>query len=133
MMKAPELYRATKQSRPHLNPMFLTTKEHGPNGVFIIDEAIRTFYRIASNGAGWEHISVHGVHVLTGDEFTPTWEDMCKIKAIFWEEEDCVVQYHPRKSQYVNCHPHTLHLWRPTGVQIPEPESILVGPKGKRS
>ncbi len=43
-----------------------------------------------------------------------------------------MVQYHPRRSQYVNCHPHTLHLWRPMGgealpVPLPEPPAILVG------
>lgn len=51
------------------------------------------------------------------------------IKTLFWDKEDTVIQYHPPQSQYVNCHPFTLHLWRPIGLTIPVPPSILVGPK----
>lgn len=76
---------------------------------------------------GWEHVSVH---VLDGRRtHTPTWSEMCYIKEIFWDPEDVVLQYHPRESQYVNNHPHVLHLWRPTVQAVPEPPRILVGVK----
>lgn len=78
---------------------------------------------IASDGYGWEHVSVSLPHR------TPTWDEMCFIKDVFWDETDMVVQYHPPKSEYINCHPYCLHLWRPIGQVIPAPESILVGPK----
>jgi hypothetical protein len=55
---------------------------------------------------GWEHVSV------SLRDRTPTWTEMCLIKDLFWDPEDCVLQFHPPKSQYVNCHPHCLHLWR---------------------
>jgi hypothetical protein len=71
----------------------------------------------------WEHVSV------STQERTPTWEEMCWIKNLFWKEHECVVQYHPPKSEYVNCHPNCLHLWRPTRRKIPMPRSMLVGPK----
>lgn len=109
--------------------MMHSHKDDGPNGCFVVRTLTRKLYCIASNGAGWEHVSVHGVYPSSGSEFTPSWEDMCLIKQLFWEDEDCVLQYHPRKSQYVNCHPHTLHLWRPVNAEIPEPETILIGPK----
>ena len=35
----------------------------------------------------------------------PTWEEMCFIKNIFWEEEESAMQLHPPKSDYVNNHP----------------------------
>jgi hypothetical protein len=54
---------------------------------------------------------------------------MCHVKALFWDPEDWVVQYHPAESEYVNNHPHTLHLWRPTAATLPTPPSILVGVK----
>jgi hypothetical protein len=47
---------------------------------------------------------------------------------LFWDEEDRVVQYHPPKSEYVSCHPYTLHLWRRADNEIDHPPSILVGP-----
>jgi hypothetical protein len=78
---------------------------------------------IASDGAGWEHVSV------SRNDRCPTWEEMCKVKDVFWDEYDCVVQYHPAKSEYVNNHPFCLHLWREVGREFPVPESILVGVK----
>ena len=54
---------------------------------------------------------------------------MCQIKAMFWDAEDVVLQYHPRESDYVDVHPFCLHLWRPVGIEIPTPPSIMVGPK----
>jgi hypothetical protein len=54
---------------------------------------------------------------------------MCWVKNLFWEEHEMCVQYHPPKSEYVNCHPHVLHLWKPINMTIPLPPSLLVGPK----
>jgi len=49
---------------------------------------------------------------------------------IFWGPEEVVVQFHPAKSEYVNNHPHVLHLWRSTTHKIKTPPSIMVGIKG---
>lgn len=54
---------------------------------------------------------------------------MCKVKDLFWGEEDCVVQFHPPKSVYVNNHEFVLHLWRKIGSQFETPPGILVGIK----
>ena len=80
---------------------------------------------IWSWGGGWEHVSVCP---LNGS--MPTWDDMCFIKDMFWEEDDCVVQYHPPKSEYVNNMPNCLHLWRPIADKMPMPPSLMVGLKG---
>jgi len=93
------------------------------NGAFIlyspIDNAMLRV--VASDELGWEHISVSRTNRC------PNWPEMCFVKDVFWDAEDCVVLYHPPKSQYVNNHPYCLHLWRPTKVTIPYPDSILVG------
>jgi hypothetical protein len=83
----------------------------------------QTVYVIASDGAGWEHVSV------SRKDRCPTWDEMSQVKALFWGDEDCVVQYHPPRSEYVNNHPYCLHLWRPIGADLPMPDSILVGIK----
>ena len=72
---------------------------------------------------GWEHVSVsaHGR--------TPTWQEMCHVKNLFWDEHEMVVQYHPPKTEYVNFHPHVLHMWRPIDMTIPMPPTLLVGPR----
>lgn len=97
---------------------------YGNNGAFFVRVGFGHIAKVvASDGIGWEHVSV------SLPARTPTWEEMCKVKSIFWDPEDCVVQYHPPESEYVNHHPHCLHLWRPTEVVIPRPASMLVGPK----
>lgn len=104
----------------------------GNNGCFCIQIGNDLFHIIASDGEAmkgkielWEHVSVHAVK--NKKQETPTWDDMCKIKDIFWDEEDAVVQYHPKKSEYVNRHPNVLHLWRPVVQKLPTPPKILVG------
>jgi hypothetical protein len=82
---------------------------------------------IADNGRGlimpgWEHVSV------SLKNRTPNWQEMCFVKDLFWLPEECVVQYHPPRTIYVNCHPNCLHLWRPLQEQMPMPPAILVGP-----
>ena len=61
---------------------------------------------IVSDGAGWEHASIHPLRKIT-----PSWEDMCRIKDMFWHEDEAVIQIHPAKGQYVNNLDNCLHLW----------------------
>ena len=58
------------------------------------------------------------------------WEEMCFIKSLFWSEDDCVIQYHPPKSDYVNNHQYCLHMWRPIEQSLPTPPSFMVGKAG---
>jgi hypothetical protein len=71
----------------------------------------------------WEHVSV------SGENRCPTWDEMCWVKDLFWEKHEMAIQYHPPESQYVRCHPHCLHMWRPITMSIPMPPMLLVGPK----
>ncbi|MCR4532718.1 hypothetical protein NUV62_17465 [Acinetobacter venetianus] len=73
---------------------------------------------------GWEHVSV------SLPARCPTWEEMCFIKSLFWGEDDCVIQYHPPKSDYVNNHQYCLHMWRPIEQSLPTPPSFMVGKAG---
>ena len=80
--------------------------------------------------ANWEHVSARAfdnVNSRTPTERIPLWEEMCFLKKIFWFPEECVVQYHPPESEYVNTHPCVLHLWRRPGENMPTPPKMLVG------
>lgn len=72
---------------------------------------------------GWEHVSIDAKTRM------PTWQEMCDFKDMFFYDEETVVQYHPKKSQYVNIAPYCLHLWKPiekyTGP-LPYPNPKLV-------
>ena len=99
----------------------------GPNGRFFpFVKGVRLVV-LASDGFAWEHVSVSPF----AKQRTPTWEEMCAVKDWFWDAEEMVVQYHPAASEYVNFHPYCLHMFRPIGIEIPFPPSILVGPKRK--
>ena len=91
------------------------------------------YFVIASTGMDWDHVSVSLCITKNDKEYSlprcPTWEEMCYIKELFFEEEETVLQYHPAKSDYVNCYPYVLHLWRPQLEKIPIPDSMMVGPK----
>lgn len=76
---------------------------------------------------GWEHVSIDGKNRM------PTWDEMCQLKDMFFDDTECCVQYHPAKSDYVNNIPYCLHIWKPiekfTG-KLPVPDTFLVGIKG---
>ena len=103
---------------------FGTTEAFGNNGGFTIPSPVkksRTLHVFASDGIGWEHVSV-SVRIGKGDEVqTPFWDEMQYLKGIFWDAEDVVMQLHPAESDYVNVAENVLHLWRPVGTEIPLP------------
>lgn len=93
------------------------------NGIFKVFVNGKSFFCIVSNGGSWEHISVS----MPNQKRCPTWEEMCAIKDMFFEAEEVVVQYHPKKSEYVNNHPCCLHLWKPINKEMPTPPKLFVG------
>lgn len=115
-------------------PVRIQRVRHGPmasddsfgnNGAFYLRRNGVVFFCIASDGGGWEHVSVR---VLYPKPRVCTWEEMQWVKEQWWTDEETVVQYHPRKADYVNCHPDVLHLWRPTERILPTPPTEFVGP-----
>jgi hypothetical protein len=83
----------------------------------------RNWHEQGLQGHPWEHVSV------STEKRCPSWKEMCWVKDLFFDEQECVVQFHPPKSEYVNYHPNVLHLWRLSGMAFPMPPSICVGPK----
>ena len=107
---------------------FGSKNSDGFNGIFRFNlpGEVRPICVIASDEMGWQHVSVS---FGQGAKRCPSWEIMCAIKDLFWEPEDVVIQFHPRRSEYVTYHPGCLHLWRCTdGREQPTPPPILVGP-----
>lgn len=98
---------------------------YGQNGAFVFPWRGASYRAVCSDGEGWKHVSISRV----GGATCPSWEIMCEMKDLFFEPEDCVVQYHPAKSNYVNFHPFCLHLWMPIdGTVLPKPPRFMVGP-----
>lgn len=119
-MKVPEHLRV-------LSPFHGPGAQQGNNGAFVIpnpEPGMPALRVIASDGAGWEHVSV------STERRTPTWSEMHHVKGLFWDPEEVVMQLHPRESNYVNNHPYVLHMWRPQMAEIPLPPTFMVGIPG---
>lgn len=117
--------RAEKYRRPH--PFGLSHKVGDPFGWFeiplkITGPKLRCQVSTAYKQFEFEHVSVSLAHRC------PTREEMCLVKNLFWDDGDTVVQYHPRKSEYVNHMKYCLHLWRWMNGDFPRPKSIEIGP-----
>lgn len=137
MKKVPEQYRVKD------HPFLGSDSSYGNNGFFIIPHNRISLYYYqcqVSDGMGWHHVSVSLIKEVSVQhtkgrakwikqtvERCPTWEEMCYIKSLFWDDEDSVMQLHPPKSQWVNNHPYCLHLWKPDQAEIPLPLQIMVG------
>jgi hypothetical protein len=106
-----EKYRGT---HPALGP----TPYGSNHGFFLVGNL-----RVISSGdsesnpeaQGWEHVSV------SLPDRCPTWEEMHKVKTLFWRDDETVIQIHPPQSKYVNQHPFCLHLWRKADAEQPLP------------
>lgn len=103
----------------------------GLNGAFFVfgpcGEELKIIASDASAGQavdGWEHVSV------STRRRCPNWREMCFVKNLFFKSTETVVQFHPPEDDYINNHPHCLHLWRDTKHDHRLPPSILVGIKG---
>lgn len=78
---------------------------------------------IFSYQGGWEHCSVSPYM----KRIIPDWETMCKLKDIFWKDDESVIQIHPPKDEYVNNKSNCLHLWRCYFKEMVLPPSCFVG------
>lgn len=78
------------------------------------------FTVIASDGDGWDHVSV------STTERCPRWTEMQEIKEMFFGDTEAVIQIHPPQADYINNHPYCLHLWRPHKGKIPMPPVYMV-------
>lgn len=126
----PERFRLTD---PRRDPYW--TDPGTPWGCFHIVTGRRVLRALACDGVhdsepvsewavGWEHVSVsvreRGAPTASK---LPTWAEMCMVKALFWGEEEAVVQFHPPKSVYVNL-AEVLHLWRHASIPVPDPRMV---------
>jgi hypothetical protein len=91
------------------------------NGAFQIPSPVMGTLRvIASNGDGWDHVSV------STETRMPTWTEMEHVKRMFFREDAVAMQLHVPPTDHVNIHPHCLHLWRPHAPDIPLPPVAMV-------
>lgn len=91
-------------------------------GAFVLLSPIdrRQLRVIASNGDGWDHVSV------SLSNRCPRWQEMEFIKRTFFLPDEVAMQLHVRPDDHISHHPFCLHLWRPHVGAIPLPPSAMV-------
>jgi hypothetical protein len=91
------------------------------NGAYVVPIGATRLTVIASDGLGWDHVSV------SLPNRCPTWEEMDHIRRLFFRDDETVMQLHVPNTDHVNTHRFCLHLWRPNdGREIPRPDQVLV-------
>ena len=95
----------------------------GGNGRFILPSPIdgADMYVIASNGGGWDHVSV------SRKKRCPNWAELDFVKDLFFAPGETVMQLHVPRAEHINDCPTCLHLWRPHNEAIPRPPPWMVG------
>lgn len=95
----------------------------GTCGMFMVPSPVdrKPLAVVASNGKDWDHVSV------SRPTRCPNWPEMEFIARLFFEDNECAMQLHVPPVDHVNNHSFCLHWWRPHGVAIPRPPSIMVG------
>lgn len=132
MFCVPELYRV------NTGVYASSLKHHGNNGHFKImrssfefpkeSKNIAGLFTQASDGEGWEHVSVSVIAKVGKKRRLPTHAEMEFIRFLFWDSGDWVIEFHPPVEEYVNNAP-CLHLWRPVDTDFPKPPNYLIGIK----
>jgi len=89
-------------------------------GAFLIETSAGDLRIIACCGEGWDHVSVSLEHRC------PTWEEMERVKRLFFRDNEVAYQLHMPPARHINNHPHCLHLWRPHRLPIPQPPEWMV-------
>lgn len=108
-----------EQRRIITGPM-ASDKFDGCNGAFVLVRERVEMHVVLSEKGGWDHVFV------SCKKRCPKWEEMCWIKNLIFNSEDVVIQYHPKKSEYIYLPKFCLHLWRPQNLELPSPTNWMV-------
>jgi len=92
------------------------------DGLYLIPRHGVILQVIASEGLGWDHVSVSLKHRC------PMWAEMEFVRELFFRDDETVMQLSVPRRDHLSMHPFCLHLWRPNdGREIPRPPAELVG------
>lgn len=89
------------------NLIIISNKESGGTGL-ITYGSLKNCSVIWSREEGglYDHVSIAPKNRM------PSWDELCKVKDMFFYDEEECFQVFPKKSEYVNIHKYCLHIWR---------------------
>jgi len=101
---------------------YASEDQDGWNGAFLVPIDGEMWHVMISDGMGWKHLSITNAQKKS----LPSWGVMCRVKDLFFSDDEWCVQFHPAKDDNINDHPYCLHLWMPLNETMPRPSIILV-------
>lgn len=90
------------------------------NGCFVIPCEGVELAVIASDGGGWDHVSV------STRTRCPTWEEMEHVRKLFARPLEVWVQFGLPARDHINAHPYCLHWWRQQSRELRLPPVYMV-------
>lgn len=69
------------------------------------------FTRGQQGRPGWMPGKYDHVSIAPYNGKNPSWDEMCTLKDLFFNEDEECVQIHPKASEYVNIKKNCLHIW----------------------
>ena len=115
----PEPNICTEQYR-QVHPTLGSSPAGANYGFFVVPRPSGNLGIIASDGRGWDHVSV------SLEDRCPTWDEMDFVKRLFWSDKETVIQYHPRENKKINEMPYCLHLWKKQGSNYELPPANMI-------
>lgn len=100
---------------------YLGSLGNDTNGKFIIPTKGAIYQVIASTELGWDHVSVSVIKPNNYQLRIANFEELEMIRSMFFCKDETVIEFHPRKQDYVNQNEYVLHLWRPNQEILPIP------------
>ena len=91
------------------NLLVIKNDEHGGYGIFRYGSLRNASVIWGRNEGGkYDHVSI------SPSGRTPTWEELCKVKDTFFNDDEECYQIFPKKREHVNLDKNCLHIWRNT-------------------
>lgn len=92
------------------------------NGCFeLMHEGGAQLWIIASNGGGWDHLSV------SLKDRCPTWLEMEAVRKLFTAPGEVWLQFGVPSRDHINLHEYCLHWWRHQHREVRLPPGWMVG------
>jgi hypothetical protein len=103
-------------------PSYPKTSKGDKCGYFRFRKNGNIYHIIISDGLDWDHVSIS-----LDKKRCPKWEEMCWVKDLFFDDDEMVIQIHPKKIEHINNSEYCLHLWRYQKEDFPFPNKVMVG------
>jgi hypothetical protein len=92
----------------------------GWNGYFLVPIEGDVWCIALSDREGWKHLAVFNAQ----KKIAPNWSVMCRIKDLFFADDEWAIQFHPPKDHSIDDVAFRLHLWSPLNETLPHPEVL---------